>query len=205
MRRRTALAAERARARTLASQAANLKDLLARMENEVAVGAEKRGSGAQGGGGPGEAFSGGGGRSQGAFRQRAVASDPASLAPAIAFIDATGLLALPASGKVIKSFGAPSDFGGVEKGLSLATRPKAIVSAPCDGYIAFSGPYRSYGQLLIINAGGGYYVVLAGMDRINVNVGQFVLAGEPVAVMGDGIRENGGGHRDRREAAHSLC
>ena len=39
---------------------------------------------------------------------------------------------------------------------------------------------------MILNAGGGYYMVLAGMDRIQVSVGQFVLAGEPVAVMGDG-------------------
>jgi septal ring factor EnvC (AmiA/AmiB activator) len=60
------------------------------------------------------------------------------------------------------------------------------VASPSDGWVAFSGPYRTYGQLLIINAGGGYYVVLAGMERINVEVGQFVLAGEPVATMGDG-------------------
>ncbi len=59
------------------------------------------------------------------------------------------------------------------------------MSAPCDGWVAFAGPFRSYGQLLIINAGGGYYLLLAGMDRINVGVGQFVLAGEPVAVMGE--------------------
>jgi septal ring factor EnvC (AmiA/AmiB activator) len=51
--------------------------------------------------------------------------------------------------------------------------------------VAFAGPFRSYGQLLIINAGGGYYLLLAGMERINVGLGQFVLAGEPVAVMGD--------------------
>jgi septal ring factor EnvC (AmiA/AmiB activator) len=38
---------------------------------------------------------------------------------------------------------------------------------------------------LIINAGGGYYLLLAGMDQINVEVGQFVLAGEPVATMGE--------------------
>jgi len=63
------------------------------------------------------------------------------------------------------------------------------VVAPCDGWIAFSGPYRTFGQLLIINAGGGYYVVLAGMSRSNVNVGQFVLAGEPVASMGDGAAQ----------------
>jgi len=46
-------------------------------------------------------------------------------------------------------------------------------------------PFRSFGRLLIINAGGGYYLLLAGMDQIRVEVGQFVLAGEPVATMGD--------------------
>ena len=59
-------------------------------------------------------------------------------------------------------------------------------NAPADGAVLFAGAYRSYGQLLIIDAGGGYYVLLAGMDRINVQSGQSVLAGEPVGVMGDG-------------------
>jgi murein hydrolase activator len=68
----------------------------------------------------------------------------------------------------------------------MATPAAATVASPVDGWVAFSGPYRTYGQLLIINAGGGYYMVLAGMDRINVGVGQFVLAGEPIAIMGDG-------------------
>ena len=63
----------------------------------------------------------------------------------------------------------------------------ALVASPTDGWIAFSGPYRTYGQLLIINAGGGYYVILAGMTKTNVEVGQFVLAGEPVGTMGDGV------------------
>ena len=44
------------------------------------------------------------------------------------------------------------------------------------------------GQLLILNAGGGYHVLLAGMERISVDLGQFVVAGEPVAVMGDGAQ-----------------
>jgi septal ring factor EnvC (AmiA/AmiB activator) len=113
-------------------------------------------------------------------------SDVARLAPAIAFADAKGLLPLPVGGSLIKAYGAPDGFGSVEKGLSIATRPQAVVTAPCDGWIAYSGPYRTYGQLLIINAGSGYYVVLAGMERINVDVGQFVLTGEPVATMGDG-------------------
>ena len=68
----------------------------------------------------------------------------------------------------------------------MATLAGAVVSAPADGSILFSGSYRTYGQLLIINAGGGYYLLLAGMDRINVAPGEFVLSGEPVGAMGDG-------------------
>ena len=43
---------------------------------------------------------------------------------------------------------------------------------------------HNYGQLLILNVGGGYHVLLAGMERISVDLGQFVVTGEPVAVMG---------------------
>jgi septal ring factor EnvC (AmiA/AmiB activator) len=57
--------------------------------------------------------------------------------------------------------------------------------------VVYAAPFRNYGQVLILNAGGGYHVVLAGMDRISVNVGQFVLTGEPVAVMGAGSQVAG--------------
>ena len=59
------------------------------------------------------------------------------------------------------------------------------MTAPADGWVAFAGPFRSFGRLLILNAGGGYYVLLAGMQRIDVALNQFVLAGEPVAAMGE--------------------
>jgi septal ring factor EnvC (AmiA/AmiB activator) len=110
----------------------------------------------------------------------------ARLKPEIAFADAKGRVPLPAAGAVLKTFGSPDDFGGIERGVSLATPAAATVSAPVDGAVLFAGVYRSYGQLLIIDAGGGYYVLLAGMDRINVQSGEFVLSGEPVGVMGDG-------------------
>ena len=83
----------------------------------------------------------------------------------------------------MKEFGAPDGIGGVEKGLSVATRAGAQVTAPADGWVVYAGPFRSYGQLLILNVGGGYHVLLAGMDRISVDLGQFVLTGEPVAMM----------------------
>ena len=113
-----------------------------------------------------------------------VFKDPGRLTPAIAFASAKGLLSMPVNGVKIRDFGRSDGSGGVEKGISLATRPGAQVTTPCDGWVVYSGPFRSYGQLLIINAGGGYHVLIAGMERISVNIGQFVLTGEPVATMG---------------------
>jgi septal ring factor EnvC (AmiA/AmiB activator) len=110
--------------------------------------------------------------------------DPARRSPAIAFASAKGLFKLPVNGTKIRDFGGSNGAGGVEKGISLATRPAAQVTTPCDGWVVYAGPFRSYGQLLILNAGGGYHVLIAGMERISVNIGQFVLTGEPVATMG---------------------
>ncbi len=110
--------------------------------------------------------------------------DPARLTPAIAFASAKGLFAFPVNGRKIREFGGSDGSGGVEKGISLTTKAGAQVTTPCDGWVVYAGPFRSYGQLLILNAGGGYHVLIAGMERISVNIGQFVLAGEPVATMG---------------------
>jgi septal ring factor EnvC (AmiA/AmiB activator) len=110
--------------------------------------------------------------------------DPGRLSPAIAFASAKGLFAMPVNGVKIREFGGSDGVGGAEKGISLATRPGAQVTTPCDGWVVYSGPFRSYGQLLILNAGGGYHVLIAGMERISVSIGQFVLTGEPVATMG---------------------
>jgi septal ring factor EnvC (AmiA/AmiB activator) len=90
------------------------------------------------------------------------------------------------NGVRIRDFGVPDSLGGIEKGLSIATRAGAQVTSPCDGWVVYAAPFRNYGQVLILNAGDGYHVILAGMERISVNVGQFVLTGEPVAVMGSG-------------------
>jgi septal ring factor EnvC (AmiA/AmiB activator) len=179
------LAEQRRRSAELARQATDLKELIARSEAELA--SAKGAADAARASDEAQRKAAEAAQLRGQPRVAALPfNDPARLTPKIAFADARGLLPLPVAGRVIKSFGAPDGIGGAEKGLSLATRPSAPVAAPSDGWVAFSGPYRTYGQLLIINAGGGYYVVLAGMERISVDVGQFVLAGEPVATMGDG-------------------
>ncbi|WP_342359773.1 murein hydrolase activator EnvC family protein [Terrarubrum flagellatum] len=112
--------------------------------------------------------------------------DPARLAPKIAFADARGTLQKPVEGAILRGFGLADDTGAPSRGQSIETRPGALVTAPSDGWIVFAGPFRSFGRLLIVNAGGGYYIVLAGMERVTVDPGQFVLAGEPIAAMGAG-------------------
>ncbi len=167
-----ALEQERQRAAQLARQADSLKDLIAKLEEGLGP------SGRSGRPGDDKGAEGG--------PDLAVLSDPGRLAPAIAFAAAKGRLPLPVNGSRVKEFGAPDGVGGTEKGLTVAARAGAQITAPCDGWVVYAGPFRNYGQLLILNAGSGYHVLLAGMERISVDPGQFVVTGEPVAVMGDG-------------------
>ncbi|HEX9323780.1 MAG TPA: peptidoglycan DD-metalloendopeptidase family protein [Xanthobacteraceae bacterium] len=169
-----ALETERQRAIALARQADSLKDLIAKLEQDVALSARPPGTAAR--------------PQEGKEIRGNLASlkDPGRLAPAVAFASAKGALPLPINGVKIRDFGAPDGLGGTEKGLWIASRAGAQVTAPCDGWVVYAGPFRSYGQLLILNAGGGYHVLLAGMERISVDLGQSVLTGEPVAVMGGG-------------------
>ncbi len=171
-----ALANEEKRAAALADQATSLRDLIARLESEnstaaaASAEAEKAATVA---------------RNQSGGRPARSLGKVDRLAPAVAFGDAKGLLPMPVSGQVIRGFGDKDGLGGRTQGVSIATRPGGLVSSPTDGWVVYSGPFRSYGQLLIINAGDGYHVLLAGMGRTDVQLGQFVLAGEPVAVMAE--------------------
>lgn len=107
------------------------------------------------------------------------------LGPAIAFAEAKGQLIPPVRGVNLQSFGDDNGLGGLSQGQSIATRAGARVVSPADGRVVYAGPFRSYGQLLILDAGDDYHVVLAGMERIDVQLDQFVLTGEPVGVMGN--------------------
>jgi septal ring factor EnvC (AmiA/AmiB activator) len=166
--------AEGARALALARQADSLQSLIARMEQDLKSAARAAQT---------ASLQGAPAALNGKPNLKAL-KDPGRLSPAIAFASAKGLFALPVNGVKIREFGGSDGVGGVEKGISLATRASAQVTTPCDGWVVYAGPFRSYGQLLILNAGGGYHVLIAGMERISVNIGQFVLTGEPVATMG---------------------
>jgi murein hydrolase activator len=129
---------------------------------------------------------------------RVAFASPDRLKPATPFEAAKGSLRLPAQGRKLKKFGDADPTGTTLKGLSLQTRGEARITAPADGWVVYAGEFRSYGQLLIINAGGGYHILLAGMSRIDVSLGQFVLAGEPIAEMGSSRAPSQGGSDSSR-------
>jgi septal ring factor EnvC (AmiA/AmiB activator) len=106
--------------------------------------------------------------------------------PDIAFSEARGRFDYPAQGRILKRFGDDDGLGGTIPGLAVGTRNGAQVTAPAAGSVEFAGPFRSYGQLLILNAGGGYHILLSGMTDISAAMGDFVRAGEPVGTMGAG-------------------
>ena len=172
-----ALAGEHQRATDLARQVDSIKDLITKLEAELD--SAKRASRDADRGIANDAT----------HPELAALSDPGRLTPAIAFADMRGHLHLPVNGTRIREFGGSDGAGGTQKGLSIAARPGSEITAPCDGWVVYAGRFRSYGQLLILNAGAGYHVLLAGMERISVDLGQFVLTGEPVAVMGGGSQD----------------
>jgi murein hydrolase activator len=168
-----ALNTERQRATVLARQVDSIKDLIAKLEASLDPATRAAHD-------AGQAIA-----KDATQPQLAALSDPGRLTPAVTFADMRGHMHLPVNGVAIRTFGGSDGVGGTQKGVSIATQAGAEITAPCDGWVVYAGPFRSYGQLLILNAGGGYHVLLAGMDRISVDLGQFVLTGEPVAMMGD--------------------
>lgn len=185
------LKAQQKRAQTLAEKATSLQDLIGTMESQigsvrkaredaVAAAETARRNAAE------RAAKRTAARTQEAKLQalKNAMKNPGRIAPAIPFDEARGLLPLPVRGAMISSFGEKGTDGEVTKGLQLTARPGSTVVSPADGWIVYAGPFRSYGQLLILNAGDEYHMVMAGMESVNVELGQFVLSGEPIATMG---------------------
>lgn len=116
-------------------------------------------------------------------RNRAVPPKSSDREPPEAYAALEGSAALPARGRLVGAYGQPDGNGVPLRGIRIETRAGGQVIAPADGKVMFAGPFRGYGQLLIIAHGGGYHSLLAGFGRIDRRVGQWVLAGEPVGLM----------------------
>ncbi|WP_336276423.1 murein hydrolase activator EnvC family protein [Bartonella sp. CB178] len=98
------------------------------------------------------------------------------------FEDQKGSLLFPVSGRRVRYVNNGSHI--TRFGEMIETESSAVVVAPANAFVAFAGPFRSYGRVVILNVGNGYHIILIGMSEINVTQGQFVLSGEPLGVMG---------------------
>lgn len=97
---------------------------------------------------------------------------------------ARGRMPMPVVGRIATRYGQVLPTGLTAKGITIESGHDAQVIAPHDGTVVFAGPFRGYGQLLIIEHGEGYHTLLAGMARIDSEPGAIVQAGEPVGLMG---------------------
>lgn len=102
--------------------------------------------------------------------------------PAVAARGVPAGYQLPVSGRTVTGFGAPGSSGALSQGLALAPRDGAQVVAPGAGRVAFAGPYRGYGRIVIIEHEGGWTSLVTGMARVDVEVGETVVGGSPLGV-----------------------
>ncbi|MBX5000609.1 murein hydrolase activator EnvC [Rhizobium lentis] len=176
------LEAEKKRSEELAGKATSLEGLVASMESEIASVREAAAAARQA-----EEN-----RKLLTDEQRAQAKaladsgvpDKNRIAPAYPFGELRAKLELPVAGDILRQFGDADGTGHEAMGVTVATNPETVVTAPADGLVVFAGAFRSYGQMIILDAGDGYHLVLSGMDTINTRQGKFVFSGEPLAVMG---------------------
>jgi septal ring factor EnvC (AmiA/AmiB activator) len=150
--------AEEERARQIAEQAKDLRDLVARIEAQQKAEAE-------------------------AARRKAKQGKKA--APAVLAGHYTAAAGLPVNGQVKIAFGQNDGLGTTSHGITVIARPGATVTAPASGVVRFAGPFRSYREILILEHPGGYLSLIAGMSRVNAAVGAQVTAGEPIGAMDD--------------------
>src|SRR6185369_4146106 len=92
----------------------------------------------------------------------------------------------PAPGTVTRRFGDPLVGGGRSNGLTLAAAKGARAVSPAQGLVQYVGPVKGWGVIVILRLAGGYHLVLAGLERTSVQVGQSVAEGQPVGWAPDG-------------------
>ena len=177
------IAAERKRSEELASQATSLEGLVTSLESQI--GSVRDAATAAREDAERRALMTDQQRADAKALAESGVPDKNRIAPAYRFSDLKQKLELPVAGDILRQFGDDDGTGHTADGVTLATGPGALVTAPADGLVVYAGAFRSYGQMIILDTGDGFHMVLSGMDAIKTRQGKFVFAGEPLAVMGE--------------------
>lgn len=170
------LAAEEAEAQAMAERAASLKSLIADLGKQAQAVATAAGAT--------ERANNGANPNLDSETIRLALANPERTAPAVPFASAKGFLDFPVAGVNIINYGDSDGFGGISKGLSVVTRAEAPVAAPADGSVLYAGDYLNYGQIVILDTGQDYTILMAGLAKVEVAPGQFVKMGDRLGAMG---------------------
>lgn len=103
--------------------------------------------------------------------------------PPPGFDAAHGTLPPPVRGIVLRRAGEADAAGVVRPGILLATEPGALVTAPWTGTVRYRGPLLDYGNVILIEPGEDYLLVLAGLDLVYPRVGEVLAQGDPLGLM----------------------
>lgn len=99
-----------------------------------------------------------------------------------------GAYVLPEHGALIFGYKELNATGYRERGIRLAFEPGEDITAPAAGRISYAGPYRSYGNIVIIEHGNGWTTLMTNLGALGVNEGDRVPQG---GVLGTAGEDNG--------------
>jgi len=125
---------------------------------------------------------------------RGLTQDVASAAPApgvreppnpehAGLFGAAKLFTAPVGGGPVRTFGQVEPSGGRSSGWTWRPAAGSAVVAPAEAIIDYAGPLKGWGLVLILRLGGGYHLVLAGLETALTAPGRTVVAGQPVGRM----------------------
>lgn len=107
-----------------------------------------------------------------------IAAKPVKLPKGVGkFTSAKGKLRAPVPGRITRNYGSG------EKGMTVSTRSKAQVISPYAGRIEFAGAFKNYDNVVILNVGSGYFILMTGIGETYVETGENVRIGEPLGLM----------------------
>lgn len=87
---------------------------------------------------------------------------------------------LPVAGSLVTGLGEISEAGVRSRGLTLSTWAGAQVIAPAAGRVVYAGRFRGYGNIVILDHGDGWSSLVAGLDHLQVRVGDAPVQGTPL-------------------------
>ncbi len=101
---------------------------------------------------------------------------------------------MPVVGSIDVNYGDRDDLGAQSQGWTISTDKNAIVTAPFSGTVKYTGAFKRYGQIILIQHDADYFTLMGGVSEIYVLPETEITKGTPLARMGQSGDSNGKTH-----------